>query len=884
VLLFGSTAAIATPRPFNIDAQEAPRSLLEFGRQSAVQILFASENVKGITTNAVHGTYEPIDALRLLLKGTPLVVSEKPNGVLIVEPKTRAKGASKSAPLPGSAAIATDDSSKHFEIKSKPLGNALMEFEVQSGLTVVAPTTLTAGKMASTVRGDLTPTDALSRLLKGSGLTFARSSEGTIAIQAISANGPVERQSKLEEIVVIGVAEGFAATRSATPLREIPQSVSVISRDTLDQQNATDLPSALAQSTGITLVQNRSEQTFIYSRGFQVDSIHIDGGAPIEVSGGSIDVTSRDLAEFESIEVLRGSDGLFGGMGNPGASVSLNRKQPTATPQAKFEASVGSWNQYRLVGDVSGPLNSSGTIGGRLVVAGTDMDYFYDIANQRKRMVYGILRYDLSPSTTLELGGSYDRARGINASSGLPFYDTGADPHLPRSLALTAPWARNDTSFTEAFAKLDHHFNDNWRLKVNATLLNQDMREFTEASAFGPINSATGLLPGPLSATEDPLTNKQSMLDATLTGSFDWLGQKQEVMIGADYQHQITRSNLLEPNSSGPAIDPFAFDPQLYPAPDSSQLQGGLGLNILQKTIQWGVYGAVRFRPIENLSLLAGGRLSDYRSNRNLDITYAGQPLQNSTSGYNDSGKFTPYAGITYDLSSHYTLYASYADIYHTNNGVLTKDFKQLPASDGVNMETGIKGSWYSNTLNASLALFKIDQSGLAISDPTVPPSPTCCYITQSQKSKGFETEVTGTLLPNWQVTAGYTYDDYRNASAYYVAELPKSIFKLWTNYRLPIDDGRWSMGGGVRAESANHVTQCVAFAVNGCAGFVPFHQGAYLVADLRAAYAFNKHWSASLNLNNIFDRSYYQALSVLQLGNWYGAPRSFMFKVEGKL
>jgi len=400
-------------------------------------------------------------------------------------------------------------------------------------------------------------------------------------------------------------------------------------------------------------------------------------------------------------------------------------------------------------------------------------------------------------------------------------YATGADPHLPRSLALTAPWARDDTSFTEAFANLDHHFSDNWRLKANATLLNQDMPEFTQASYFGPINSATGLLTGPLSAIEDPLTNKQSMLDATLTGSFDWLGQKQEVMIGGDYQHRISRSNLLEPNSSGPAIDPFAFDPQLYPAPDSSQVQGGLGLNILKKTIQWGVYGAVRFRPIESLSLLAGGRRSDYRSNENLNITYSGQLLQNSTSGYNDSGKFTPYAGITYDLSAHYTLYASYADIYHTNNGVLTKDFKQLPPSDGVNMETGIKGSWYRNTLNASLALFKIDQSGVATSDPTVPSSPTCCYVTQSQKSKGFETEVTGTLLPNWQVTAGYTYDDHRNASAYYVAELPKSLFKLWTNYRLPIADERWSVGGGVRAQSANHVTQCVAFAVNGCAGFV---------------------------------------------------------------
>lgn len=85
-LALGSATAMASPKPFSIDVQEAPRSLLEFGRQSALQILFASEKVKGIVTNAVHGNYEPIDALKLLLKGTPLVVSEKPEGVLVVEP------------------------------------------------------------------------------------------------------------------------------------------------------------------------------------------------------------------------------------------------------------------------------------------------------------------------------------------------------------------------------------------------------------------------------------------------------------------------------------------------------------------------------------------------------------------------------------------------------------------------------------------------------------------------------------------------------------------------------------------------------------------------------------------------------------------------------
>jgi outer membrane receptor for ferric coprogen and ferric-rhodotorulic acid len=304
-------------------------------------------------------------------------------------------------------------------------------------------------------------------------------------------------------------------------------------------------------------------------------------------------------------------------------------------------------------------------------------------------------------------------------------------------------------------------------------------------------------------------------------------------------------------------------------------------VNTLFKMIQWGAYGAFRFHPTKNLALVVGGRLSDYRSNQLIDISIFGQPFPPSINNYKDSNKFTPYAGITYNLGSHYTLYASYADIYFTSGGQQTKDHGQLTPADGVNMEAGIKGSWFRNTLNASLALFKVDQSGIGTLDPTVPPSYSCCFIPMSVKSKGFEAEVTGLITPNWQLTAGYTYDIHQDTSAYFVSELPRNLFKLWTNYQFPAVGRRWSIGGGLQAQSANRVAECVAYA---SAQFVRFHQGAYVVAALRAAYTFNQHWSASLNLNNIFDRTYYQTLGQLELGNWYGAPRNFMFKIEGKL
>jgi outer membrane receptor protein involved in Fe transport len=108
MLAFGAPAAVASPQPFSIDAQEAPRALLEFGRQSALQILFASEKVKGVITNPVHGNYEPIDALGLLLKGTILVIRQTAEGVLVVEPRAKGGGTTSASSLPapdaGSAA------------------------------------------------------------------------------------------------------------------------------------------------------------------------------------------------------------------------------------------------------------------------------------------------------------------------------------------------------------------------------------------------------------------------------------------------------------------------------------------------------------------------------------------------------------------------------------------------------------------------------------------------------------------------------------------------------------------------------------------------------------------------------------------------------------
>jgi outer membrane receptor for ferric coprogen and ferric-rhodotorulic acid len=266
------------------------------------------------------------------------------------------------------------------------------------------------------------------------------------------------------------------------------------------------------------------------------------------------------------------------------------------------------------------------------------------------------------------------------------------------------------------------------------------------------------------------------------------------------------------------------------------------------------------------------------------------------------TGVVTPYAGLTYDINKLYTLYASYADIFQPNAGQITPEGSALPAMRGVNLEVGAKAAWYDGLLNGSFALFKINQRNnpAYVSTPNLGNLQNCCYLPGDNTSKGIDTELTGHLTPSWQIGAGYTFDVNRqNANVANVPGVPggllstitpKHILKVWTNYRLPGVADRWSLGGGVRAQSSSYSIgyACpVSDSMGNCLGAsVPYNirQGFYTVVTLRAAYVINTHWSVALNVDNLFDRAYYQTLGTVVGGNWYGTPRSFMLTLRGQL
>jgi outer membrane receptor for ferric coprogen and ferric-rhodotorulic acid len=820
------------------------------------------------------------------------------------------------------AAPSTEPAKYDFKIDSQPLAPALQALAGQSGVQIIFFSRLTEGLRAPPLEGQFTLNAALELLLAHSRLTFRVINPKTIVIFALVAGSSqsqpdatrganaralgdahhkpggksaAENSAALDEIVVNSTAEGLVATRTETPLREIPQTISLVSQEQIRQQNDTDLADVLKNAAGITVVQTNSLSSTFVSRGFTITTFHLDGGAALNSFSNSPIYGTPDLGEYDHVEVLRGSDALFGGVGNPGASVNIVRKRPLAGNEAMFSGYAGSWNNTRAEADVTGPLGFDGALRARLDVVFGDKDYFFKPASLERKKVFGVLEYDLTARTLLTVGGSYQWGNAVPFINGWPFYADGSDAHLARSMALAFNWSRYDTRTREYYAQLQQAFGGEWKLKLNATSLDTAASygygEFV--SPVDPITKALPVLPGAL-FSPSPNSQDQFVFDGTLTGSFELLGHRLDVAVGGDYTHFNGDVAIQPVFAFGPEVNnAFTYNPAAYPHPP---VPNPALLRSLATTNQSGEFASARVYLTGALSVVGGARLS---SNRLSNTISAG--LGGLTTGVlvteetKDEDKVTPFVGATYDLNAHYSLYASYADIYQTNNGVRKIGGAYLLPADGIDRELGIKGSWRDGALNGLVALYDIEQRGLAVSDPSASGadqqqfSPCCFLPNGTNRSRGVDAELNGELAPGWLIGAGYTFNiNHAFDGGDLSSTTPRHLFKLWSSTRLPGKLQRWTIGGSVQAQSSNFAgsTICNQQGQAGCLGpqqSIRDVQGSFAVINLRAGYQIDAHWRAALSVNNIFDRIYYQTIGIPAGGSWYGEPRGFVLRIDGR-
>ena len=471
---------------------------------------------------------------------------------------------------------------KPYNIPAGPLGRTLSGFAVSAGIALSFDPALTEGMTSPALSGTYAPRDAAQRLLAGSGLDIVPRTDGSYtlkkrAAEAAAAPGAAPGSTTLPVVTITAAAEHSTTTegtglyvstgstvggKTIQSMREVPQSVSVVTRQQIEDAGLLTLPDALKSMPGVTIFQGAMLVDRSLSRGFEMGSsnMRVDGGAAMD-RGYGID---NDMAFYDHVEVLRGADGLFGGNGQPAGVTNLVRKKPTREKQIIVQGQFGSDSFKRGDIDVSGPLTEDGSVRGRAVLAHEDKNFFFDAADSKRTLAYGILEADLTRDTTLTAGASYIQRDSSYQGYGLPRASTGEDLRLPRTIYLSGADDRANSDITSVFGQLAHRFNDDWRLDVALNHVSSKQDRYDHYFSGAPDLTTGSGLSGRANLQHDRGSN--TGIDASLKGRFGLGGHRHDVVLGADWSRYELGSDFMRPLSSVARVVPniFQFNPYDY--------------------------------------------------------------------------------------------------------------------------------------------------------------------------------------------------------------------------------------------------------------------------------------------------------------------------------
>ena len=716
--------------------------------------------------------------------------------------------------------------------------------------------------------------------------------------QDAAADAPRADAKTLDTVSVFGTLDNSisAGSKDGTSLKETPKSVTVMTNERIEAQNLTDLQEILTQATGVTVGAYSPLDSFVYSRGFPVQTVQFEGGAPAYTYGFGFYYTP-DAATLDQVQMLRGVDGIYSGAGEPGGVINMVRKRPQDAFSASLNLSAGSWENYRGQFDVTGPLTEDGRLRGRAVVALGDRNYFWDRANNEKQVVYGALEYDITDTTLLNVGATHEkRNEGAYVGwSGLPRYSNGASLGLPRSTNFATDWSRWDQNTKELFANVEQKYGNSGTIKLNTTQLRQDSVA-RYSTVYGFLDVAAGIQPG-ITASHNEYSSKQTLIDLSASDTFELFGRSHRYTVGTDYakldgggQRNYDMGTYY--SWPGTPVDVFNYDHTQHPDPTSTLAY----YNPVLEQAQRGYYAALSLQLTDPLRLTLGGRYGEYRYHSVQD------DLANGTRAivrYSDTA-FIPSAALSFNLSDKWTTYLSYGENYKPQANLLKGPLPGTPLDSvtGDNLELGIKGEIFQR-LSFAAAIYRVQRSGQALQDAYYPVDPNngsqCCYRAEGEvQSKGFDIEVSGVVLPGWQLFAGYTYvttsfdasNDSWQSGSWAFGRTPKHVFKAWSTWRLPDNLSRWTINTGVIAQSSAYMDGTVPVdAMDPNTAWIAYRnsQGGYALWNASVQYEISDTWTAGVYGENLTDRTYYTALGGISGENVYGTPRNVTFTLKGR-
>lgn len=787
-----------------------------------------------------------------------------------------------------------------FNIPAQPLGSALNAFAVASGWQVSASSELTSGIDTRGLVGTYTREQGLRTLLADTGLTYRMDGAQMATIErgmlppvgpvvippksqtppsngAMTAAAPPPKPVKVPEIVVKDVKErdehrytadeSSSATRIPVPIEDVPRSISVVTRQVMEDQKVIRMNDALRNVSGVFQSQSGGGRGGAFTiRGFETNLNVFKNGFRDDGTFGT--KVPYDVINLESIEVVKGPPSYLYGRSDPGGIINQVTKAPLKDRYAATEVIVGSYNLYRPTFDVGGPLNEIKTLTYRFNGLYESAESFREGVKTDRVFLAPTIGWEIGPRTTFRFEGEYvyDKSpidRGLVAFGNAP-------APIPVGRFLGDPARRRETNAGKATLILLHDLNTQLRLRsAFRTAVTHERYSSLEGSS---LDDTTGILS--LERNELPSVNQSHYWQNELLGTFTTQSIKHKsvvgIELGREVQSQQFRSDL---GALGNAINVFNSSRPLFT--DGPLTSAG---NFLNTNSILGVYAGDQIDLLPNLHVHLGGRY-DVIEQKERSRPDAFDPTTRGTNTTETA--FSPSIGAAYQPWPWVSIFANYTESFAPQfAGARSVTGSIFRPERGKAIEGGLKFQTENGRLRSTLAAFTITKRNVLTTDPVN--GPAFSVTAGEQRSRGFEFDLNGEIGPGWNVIATYAYTDAKVtedntfAIGSRLANVPLHQGSLWTTYFLPEGLGKgFGAGVGLYAQGRR---QGIIACQNPADCGAPFEMAGFVRLDAALYYrkpqVFEKtNLLAAVNFSNLLDQRYFAGSQFSGLALYPGAP-----------
>ncbi|MEA5600481.1 TonB-dependent siderophore receptor [Nostoc sp. UHCC 0252] len=579
------------------------------------------------------------------------------------------------------------------------------------------------------------------------------------------------------ELTVTGERDGYnvptatTGTKIEAPLRDLPLSIQVIPRQVIEDRGVVRLNDLADNVAG---VQQEPGYGSLPSVGFRIRGFTTNFG---NLRNGFQDfgyVTPRDIANVEQFEILKGpASVLYGGgqfsSGIPSGVVNTVTKKPLAEPYYNASVTYGSYNFFRPTIDLTGPLTEDKSLLYRLNVAYENADSFRDFTRNDSFFIAPALTWKIGPRTNLALEFEY---QNYNLNFNYGFLPEPEFLTLPRNRFLGEPnFSESNTRSTAFTYNFEHKFSDNWRFRQGFNIVQADLD--TKSTFLFALQDDRRT--GDRGLTKSDEANNNLTLQNEIYGKFNTGSIRHNLLFGVE----VSRYKFQYDFTEGDVTSIDIFNPQystnfVIPSSPTSGREYGSD-NI-------GIYIQDLIEVLPNLKILAGGRFDAnelFRKNR----------VTNAIINEQSNSQFSPRVGIVYQPSQTTSLYFNWSNSFAPNYSARSRTDEQFKPEIGEQFEVGIKQDLIKDRLSTTLAFYQITRQNVLTPDPVDPQN--FSINTGEQRSRGVELDITGQILPGWNIIANYAYtdavvtkdEDIPVGSRLY--GVPENSASLWTTYQI---------------------------------------------------------------------------------------------------